>query len=352
MNLIKKIVNIFLYLIYFFISTLVILEIIFRLTPTSESLKLQPVNDERPILHFLPNQEVIRQTGFNFQHSVSKKINNYGYATDINFQKKNKKKIAAIIGDSYVEALQLDNKKTFHGLLNQKMKDTVVYPFGVSGSQLPQYLAFMKFAEENFNPEIYIFIIIENDFDESWKQEKGRPGFHYFDKLGKLERVDYNPGFLKKILRNSAFLRYLHLDLKGTFQLKRIFNTERTTLQNNNKNEKTVIEGFKAIDFFFKNVQKITKQKKVILLLDGDRRSIYSGYNQRNINYLPNIWFETLISKSKNHHNILVVDLHNYFLENWRINKLKFNYDYDYHWNENGHNVVAEVIKDLIESKN
>ena len=55
-----------------------------------------------------------------------KKSNDIGQFTDIDIydfrQKSNLKNIIHIfsIGDSFVEVVQIDNKKTFHGLLNKK----------------------------------------------------------------------------------------------------------------------------------------------------------------------------------------------------------------------------------------
>ena len=118
MNWIKKIPTDFLYLIYLFIIVAVLLEVIFRVLPTSDSLPLMPVNDENPILRYPKNIEVTKQIGFTFKHINTKRFNNYGYASDKNFQEKAKqnKPVISVIGDSYVEALHVKNKNTFKTL--------------------------------------------------------------------------------------------------------------------------------------------------------------------------------------------------------------------------------------------
>ena len=214
MNWIKKIIGGLSYVIFPLICAAVILEVIFRILPTSDSLLIKSVSSENPVMQFSKNREITRQVGFNFQHVVKKRINNYGYASDKNFQEKaeQNKPVISIIGDSYVEALQVENKNTFHAILDKNLDNYDVYPMGASGSPLSQYLAFAKYASERFNPKLYIFLIISNDFDESFL--KRFPGFHYFDESTELKLVSYEPSIIKRLARQSAFLRYLYIDLK------------------------------------------------------------------------------------------------------------------------------------------
>ena len=79
------------------------------------------------------------------------------------------KPIIAVIGDSYVEALQVKNKDAFHAILDKGLSSHDVYPIGISGS-LSQYIAFSRYAAEQFSPKLFVFLIIENDFDESFKK--------------------------------------------------------------------------------------------------------------------------------------------------------------------------------------
>ena len=54
-----------------------------------------------------------------------------------------------------------------------------MYAVALSGAPLSQYLAYAKFEDE-FDPTRYVFVIIENDFDESWFDSNGIRIF-YFD---------------------------------------------------------------------------------------------------------------------------------------------------------------------------
>jgi len=60
--------------------------------------------------------------------------------------------------------------KSFHGLLQDELVDKCnVYSFGMSGAPLSQYVAWMKHANRNYTPFIFVFNIIGNDFDERYR---------------------------------------------------------------------------------------------------------------------------------------------------------------------------------------
>ena len=356
MNLIKNIFRIGIYLAYLLISVVIILEIIFRILPTSSSLMIQPVNDNNPIIHFKENRIVTKQIGFDFSHVNKKKINNFGYATDRDFLAKNlqnnkKNKIVAAIGDSFVEAVQVSNENTFHALLDKSNENIDVYAIGVNGSPLSQYIAFYKYAEEFFDPDIYIFTIVYNDFDQSWFKIKKAPGYHYFTDEDGLELVNYKPSYIKDLARKSAFVRYIYLDLQISVQLnrfKKIFKKDEkkiTNTQNNDDYNNMRKElGIKAADIFIGHIKDLSKRKKVIIILDGDRNSIYDGKLNREIGSFFTLWFDRIIYQAKGIESLHLIDMHPIFLSDWQRKQRKFNWEYDGHWNEHGHSVVSQAL--------
>ena len=351
MSWIKKITQIYSYLIFLVVAVAVLLEVIFRILPTSDSLMVKPVTNDDPILKYTENREVTKQIGFNFSHVNTININNYGYATDKFFQEKSikNKPVIAVIGDSYVEALQVKNSNTFHAILDDKFENYDFYPFGMSGSPLSQYLAFAKFASNHFEPELYIFLIIENDFDESFGNVRKTPGFHYFDDITGLKLVEYQPSKIKQLARKSAFLRYLHLDLNITTQLRRVFIPTSVNREINTKYGEAFLNiGRKANAKFLQGVKELSSSAQVIILLDGDRQALYSGLIDRDRNNYVNILVSELGESAKNIANVSVIDLHNNFRDDYLKYGKKFNYDYDYHWNELGHSVAAQALSKKI----
>jgi hypothetical protein len=69
------------------------------------------------------------------------------------------------------------------------------------------------------------FVIIGNDFDESLFKYMSNPALHYFEENGNgfgMRRVDYHLSTAKKILRKSAFVRYVMYNLSLIETLQRL----------------------------------------------------------------------------------------------------------------------------------
>ena len=92
----------------------------------------QKVNEDYPIARFKSNINKKFSREFDFKNPVNNKINNYGYVNDIDYNK-NDTKVTAVIGDSFIEAFMVTNKKTLFGRLfyNNNIK---AYSFAVSGA--------------------------------------------------------------------------------------------------------------------------------------------------------------------------------------------------------------------------
>ena len=301
-------------------------------------------------MRFKENRDVTKQIGFDFNHVNKKHVNNFGFATDRDFYLggSDSKPVYAVIGDSYVEAIQVKNKHTFHARLDADLEEVSVYPFGMSGSPLSQYLAVAEYTKKNFKPDVFIFLIINNDFDESWYQIKRSPGLHYFKADGSLKLIEYIPSKVMKIARKSAFVRYLYIDLKIHVQLEQFLAVPTNNTDDFNFNNKNRELGLKAVEHFVNGIQKLGPESKIIILLDGDRNAIYRGELERTPGTTNTLWYEKIAVMSSNIPNISVLDLHPIFQKDWSINKKKFNFEYDWHWNEHGHRIAADSLQELV----
>ena len=133
-----------------------------------------------------------------------------------------------VIGDSYVEAHQVDVGNSVAELLHSGVKrDGRVYSMGLSGAPLSQYLVFAEFSKITFHPKSMVFIIVGNDFVESLLKYRVQARFHLFRENGDdfvLERVDYSLSNTKALLRKSAFIRYVMLNLGAKASLERLLS--------------------------------------------------------------------------------------------------------------------------------
>lgn len=332
------------YLFYLLMMSFLGLEIVFRILPTSDNLSTMAVDASDPVIHFAPNRIVNKQTGFNFSHYVKKKINNYGYFSDSDYFKVEKShKSVALIGDSFVEAVQVKNSDSLGGRLALHDSSLTVYTLGVSGSPLSQYLAFSEFVIKEFDPHSLIFVIVGNDFDESHISVKNDPGFHYFDADFNLVRMDYKPSNLKSLARKSALIRYLYLDLKIHHQIMRILNKSQKGMGMITIGEDKVAMLKAIIDQFLIELDKIASSRNILLIFDADRAMIYNRDSPSWPKQLK-ISYEYLKERSKDYTNIKILDLHNFFEEDYKTKKKKFEFPYDSHWNEDGHRVAFESI--------
>jgi len=73
----------------------------------------------------------------------------------------------AIIGDSFVEALQVPFDKSLAETLAQKNNTLEVLRFGISGAPLSQYVFMYETEVIHYAPDIVVFVVISNDFFES-----------------------------------------------------------------------------------------------------------------------------------------------------------------------------------------
>jgi len=350
MTWIKKITKTCSYLIFLLFSVAVLLEIIFRLLPTTTPVDLQAVTSEEDILRFYPNQTAVFSLGGNFYKTVIKETNNAGFYSSFNFQK-NKKPRIMIIGDSYVEAAQIKNSDTLGEVIAAKDNKKDIYQMGVSGVPISQYIKMIEYAQNNYEPDHFVIVIIGNDFDQSLCEFRIKLGTWCFDENFKLI---FNPfdGYtgLRSYARQSAFARYIFLqaginwrDLMAALKLKPQGMEADTEYAGNVKRfkrhdifDRSVI----VVDRFFEELDKLKIIDKVTLVLDADRSDIYN--NRQTESYFQKMREYTIIEANAN--GVRLVDMRPIFADDYKDHKIKFEFPTDGHWNERAHKLVAEAL--------
>ena len=370
MNLIKRIRNIILWTIYSLSVALILLELGLRAFPVSNPIMIQ---ENSEILRYEPYKKGTWSLGKNFYHYVNIESNNYGYRSNFNYIKNSNPNVM-IISDSYVEAWQVNFEESLSGILNNDLKKPV-YSLGVSGSPLSQYEAFAIFSEKEFNPDIYVFVIVGNDFDESLCIINFSPGRHCYDENFSLKHTKYKRNFFVYLAKHSYLLNYISFNLNINLKLvvfnlldkvKKIFVSDNSinkkiTLNNNDYLDKNIYVGnttrnkdkdiellsAKAIKIFFRNINELLKNKSVIFILDSDRN--YQNF-EKDIQD-DESFFSKMRVKVKNEikkYDFKIIDMDPIFRKHYKTNKIKFEFKTDGHWNSLAHKLVArEVIKAL-----
>src|SRR5438093_3216647 len=108
------------------------------------------------------------------------RINNYGWNSAIDYApaEKRGKPLIALIGDSYIDALQVNVGESVADELRRRLAGRRdVYSFGFSGAPLSQYLQMSRYVRKVFHPDVMVFNIVYNDFDECLRDLYPRPNF-------------------------------------------------------------------------------------------------------------------------------------------------------------------------------
>lgn len=345
--------------------TLIMLEIAVRLfAPVTD----YPLTMFYPVVgtHYRPNQEGIRRFGADGAVGGRYHFNGEGWNSLHEYDKQNDAKTLriALVGDSFVEGLQVDVNKHADTVIERRLNANSacqnyeriqVYNFGVSGSPLSQYLNMVRYASANYPADIYVVNIVFNDIDQSWKSA-GRSDFMTFrlnsnNDLEEVPAKSWVGGRWRPIAIQSALFRYLYfnLQIKQTLQKNLLQSTNGQEEESNNEVSSSGPEinaTPKLIETILGEMQHITSQQHADLLItvDTDRLAIYTGTQpeEYSFKYAP-----TVLEKAKML-NIAFIDLTKPFTTDYRQFHQRFDFPSDYHWNERGHQIMGDTVADWI----
>jgi len=341
---------------------LLMLEGIFRLMPVSNPPELQPVTQTDPVAHYQPNVDYLYSSGPDFSIVSRKHSNNYGYNHRSDYRPEQTTPLLMVIGDSFVEGHTLDAGKTAAELLDAELAGSGrVYSIGISGAPLSQYLAFAQFAQTTFRPEAMAFVIISNDFDESLLKYKSEPRFFYFEESGKgaqLRRIDYRISEAKKVLRRSAFLRYVMLNLQAGPRLSELLGSFNGRARpapylglrdadTPAEMEQRIADSKKAVDYFLDQLPALSglASDAIVFVLDAVRPAIYSPETLRLAENSYHARMRRYFQAEATRRGYEVVDMQPRFIAQHRLDGSRVEYPTNSHWNELGNRLVAEEIE-------
>jgi len=340
-----------------FIILLLLLELFFRFIIPAAEIPQAFFNENELIYKFdtTAKREGLYTIGKTAQEKGHWRINNYGWNSSIDYVSQRDKKLIAIIGDSQIEAFQVDVDKSYPSLLRRKIADIYdVYSFGKSGAPLSQYLYYSRYVNRLFNPDILIFNIVHNDFDESVFQ-LNPSDIHWLtlnvndsivtENIPKPNYSFSQHNWGKRIIKKSALFRYLYVNLHlsqtiNNFSIgknnqdKFNANVEVSKLEEN----KTLI--IKSVDYILGKIHKENPNKRIIFIIDAPRNDIYNN-NLKNSNVL---FLHDILEKYCLKYGFEYIDLTLPMENDYKKNQIKFNSDLDGHWNEYGHSFVYKQV--------
>jgi hypothetical protein len=284
-------------------------------------------------------------------------INNYGWLSTIDYRPKSErtKPLIAVVGDSYVEALQVDDDKSFVALLRQALADSFdVYGFGFSGAPLSGYLHLVRYVDRVFDPDIIVVNLVQNDFDESVRELVPDPEFLQVsvrgDSVVEVPPVPRHYNELKRFLFHSAVMRYVYYVSPNFFHR---FNWNRPKTQDFAENVETdrlnrnraVIE--KATRYLMGRIVAENRGRRVYFIMAAPRGDIYNGTLDSSVIR----WMNTMVADIASGLPCTLIDQTDYFKRDYETNRRRFESPYDAHWNDYGHLVAYRQLLDALRKR-
>jgi len=339
------------------IFCLMLAEAVLRFLPVTSGLHALPVTSENPVFRFTPNRDFVYSRDWYFDMTNRGHVNNDGWVNDQDYRISEYPPLIAVVGDSYVEAAMIPYPRTFHGLLASWLEGKLrIYSFGASGAPLSQYLVWARYAVSKFKARALVINIVGNDFDESRIEYKSAPGFWYYapatDGELHLKLVEYDPGEMTDLVRGSALLRYLAVNLGAAYRFAGIMHRFRPYDQEwpqryagstfADPSPQRVDASKVAVNAFLRDLGQIGLSTQCIAFtLDGSR---YPERVESNAGTFFDIMRRYFLERASAH-GYEAIDLDPLFLARYRETSEQFEFPKDGHWNANGHKVVAEALR-------
>ncbi len=281
------------------------------------------------------------------------RINDAGWNSPVDYRPEKSTPRIAVIGDSYVEALQVDADERFPSLLRGMLgNEWQVYSFGIDGAPLSQYLQMARFVCHTYDPDVVVITVVHNDFAGSVRELNPSrmpmltirvgPEGHVQEIPPQPDRssLQYHP--VKRAVARSALVRWV-LWNSGvrTMLLRRRVGPEAIDA---NINADAVLRHLQAIttatDAIIRRLQDVAGARRLVFVMDAPREAIYEGREPH-----PGVAaLHRVMAEACHRHGCELVDLWQPMAAEYLATGTKFNSDVDHHWNQAGHAFVAGVL--------
>jgi len=287
------------------------------------------------------------------------RANNCGWNSEIDYAPGagEQKPLIAIIGDSYVEALQVNLDENFISELRRLLGDDFpVYSFGISGAPLSHYVHLSRYVNQVFQPRTLIILLCHNDFHESLANLGRKPHF--------LQIVRENGAFREipptrlessaflRICRGSAVFRYLEQNCGVAVMVRnslRWFNRPpQPPVYNANIDVAAVSrerDDLRAgVEYLVSRLRAENPEKRIIMMMDAPRFDIYIN-NVANSNIW---WLHEMVQNACRDSRVEFLDLTTPFSRHFQQNQQYLHNNEDAHWNRLAHHLAARALADKL----
>jgi len=338
-------------------------EVVLRFLPVTSALHSLPVNAQNPLLLFKPNRNFVYSQGWKFDDVVHGRVNRQGWVNDQDYVRDDPLPLLAIVGDSLIQASMVPSAETVQGRLASALAGkSRVYSFGTAAAPPSHYLPLARHAVREYGARAVVINIAGNDFDQSHARYRDRPGFWFYvpDQAGELRLMqpEYTPRFTTSILRESALVRYLMLNLN----IDRVYESARTRVRgwitgkappgakarqingtSVSLDERRMKASLAVIDAFFRDLPTVVglPPERVLFTMDGYRYPEAAAAGKGSYFDVMQTTFRAA-AESRGYE---FIDLDDAFFRRHAQTAERFEFPKDSHWTALGHGVVADAVQ-------
>jgi hypothetical protein len=257
----------------------------------------------------------------------------------------------AVIGDSYVEALQVPHDASLAEHIARGLAKAgtpaEAYRFAISGAPMSQYLHMAEREVAKYRPDWIVVLLISNDYDESYRFYPGRYTSS-FRKLrvengvvtGEIPPTRWRSGWAE-LLRQTATFRFLVFRWQAApVRLSEaLFSPARAQAAGADRD----IAAATHYTFGRLDLAARAMGARLLVVTNGDIGAISDGLDEtraRALNRIAKSAAATL--------GIAFLDLDPTFARDWAEHRQRFNFSSDVHWNARAHALAGEAITRLL----
>jgi len=331
------------------IVCLVLLEGLLRLLPVNSGIRMEATGIEKPFSRYLPNQPYVYSYGWSMETAHTGVTNSLGFT---NTPDSSEKGGVFVIGDSFIESFMLDFPDTVQGRLTATFPNKV-QTASASGNGLADSLQIVKYFAPDIQPSVIVLFVEPYDLSDLLsKPFVGHSGFVVTDDTTvSLEHNPYSESPNKQRLLRFALIRYLYYNLKfPEWASKSLTALIHPAPQAVSHSENLTSKKQQVLNYYFSELRALGSANgfRVIFLLDGDRKAIYSHNREHGWNAEDRQLFTTSAAQ----HGLDVVDMQPVFQRYWNDKHERMDFlPMDGHWNPVAHKLAAEEITKLLKNK-
>ena len=375
-------------LILFSVIAFAVLELFFRFAVPGSSLPFTEWEPPHWIRLHDPHRNLTGTYSFGRLAEVRGRwrVNNAGWVSTVDYLplSERRKPLVAILGDSFVEAVQTDVDDRFDSvLLSRPGRAYDVYALGVGGCTLSHNIPLSRYAQERFRPDVVVVVVTRTSLRESMAELRRLPLSYQirrlvdggFEELPNVPPQRQNP-FFRSVSAMSALLKYLRfnarVELAGLVPgmpavvaaapaqaaqpdvapaqpevapaQPEVAPAGSSTPDLREQRARQMADLRTAAVYIVRRIREENAGSEVAFVMDADKSLIYPGGRS----WDPGVREAVAYGCAQN--GVPLVDLQQPFQESYASDGEVLDLVIDRHWNEKAHRVVAEALAPVIDS--